>query len=513
MELNELMSFDNIIIQCHNNPDADAIACGFAMHQFFSQAGKKVRFIFGGKMPLDKPSLCKMVSYLNIPIEHIPEPGMISGADVPELLLLVDCQHGAGNVMPVQAEQVAVIDHHVPEGIQPELSTVRPDCGACAGLVRDLLLKAGYMPSRMVSTALHYGLYMDTQCFAELRNALDRDLLEEDDIDEEFLDSLKKNNLKLRDLDTASEALRCLDYNSERNCVTMHSPPCDPNLLGFLADLLLQVEEVDVGLVWQVDNDFIRYSVRSSTREVKASDLAAWLGSGGGHLRKAGGRLSMSALKKDHPDLWPAQYFQNRLREYFDHYEIIDCANFSGLDPQELTLHRKLPLTLGYVPCSEVFPEPCKIYVRMLESDVSFQANEKTYLMIGSTGEVYPISTATFQKSYICLDEPYSPDFTYMPKAAARPEQSPEFARTPSALSLHSGKNIDLRRHAKACKSKESRVWGKPLSRGVKVFSQWDPDQYMIGEVGDWLVGREDNLQDVYVVRQDIFVKTYTPAE
>lgn len=34
-------------------------------------------------------------------------------------------------------------------------------------------------------------------------------------------------------------------------------------------------------------------------------------------------------------------------------------------------------------------------------------------------------------------------------------------------------------------------------------------DSYLSGQPGDWLVARQENLKDVYIVKKDIFVKSY----
>lgn len=41
MRLSDLLSYDDIVIQCHDNPDADALASGAALHWYFTQKGKK----------------------------------------------------------------------------------------------------------------------------------------------------------------------------------------------------------------------------------------------------------------------------------------------------------------------------------------------------------------------------------------------------------------------------------------------------------------------------------------
>ena len=42
MYLNELDQYDSITIQAHDNPDADAIASGYALYVYFQAKGKNV---------------------------------------------------------------------------------------------------------------------------------------------------------------------------------------------------------------------------------------------------------------------------------------------------------------------------------------------------------------------------------------------------------------------------------------------------------------------------------------
>ncbi len=62
MKLSELLIFNPIIVQCHDNPDVDAF-----------------------------------------------------GEEFPGLLVTTDCQYGAGNVTKFPAKYVAIIDHHQEE--------------------------------------------------------------------------------------------------------------------------------------------------------------------------------------------------------------------------------------------------------------------------------------------------------------------------------------------------------------------------------------------------------------
>ena len=108
LKLGTLLNDSSIVIQCHDTPDADAIASGFALYDYFSSLGKSVRLIYSGKNTIDKPNLLLMISALNIPIEQAEH------AHVDGLLITVDCQFGAGNVSRLRedAENVVIIDHH-----------------------------------------------------------------------------------------------------------------------------------------------------------------------------------------------------------------------------------------------------------------------------------------------------------------------------------------------------------------------------------------------------------------
>ena len=42
MELKELLNYQNIVVQCHDNPDADAVASGYAVYQYLKKHDKNV---------------------------------------------------------------------------------------------------------------------------------------------------------------------------------------------------------------------------------------------------------------------------------------------------------------------------------------------------------------------------------------------------------------------------------------------------------------------------------------
>ena len=118
MELKTLLQFDSIVIQCHNDPDADAIASGFGVWSYLRANKKEPRLVYGGRYPVRKSNLVRMVECLEIPVEHVH-----ALEEEPELLLTVDCQPGERNV-----ERLSGKNWRQSITISPERK-VCPDCG------------------------------------------------------------------------------------------------------------------------------------------------------------------------------------------------------------------------------------------------------------------------------------------------------------------------------------------------------------------------------------------------
>ena len=91
MKLQDLLVYNDILIQCHDYPDPDSIASGFGIYCFMKIHGKKVRLIYSGIHDIRKPNLLIMIERLGIPVEYMKEQEY-----EPELLITADCvQFGA----------------------------------------------------------------------------------------------------------------------------------------------------------------------------------------------------------------------------------------------------------------------------------------------------------------------------------------------------------------------------------------------------------------------------------
>lgn len=494
MLLSKFDQFNKISILCHDNPDADALASGYALYTYFKHLGKDVRLIYSGPYKIQKANLTKMIELLDIPIEYYDQ------RKVEGLLITVDCQYGGGNVSPLEADTIAIIDHHQQENFDYPLTYICNYLGSCATVIWQMLRATDFpfcnYPN--VSTALYYGLYTDTNQFSELYHPLDKDMRDDLDADEAIIKRLKNSNLSLDEMEIAGLALIRYYFDPTYHYALIKARPCDPNILGVISDMMLQVDCVDTCVVYTILPAGVKLSIRSCVKEVKASELATFLtekiGSGGGHLEKAGGFINNHLLHKYFEDLSPENYLMNRLGEYHKSYEIIEATNYT-LDPEGLALYQKTQVPVGFVDASELLPAGTPIVIRTLEGDIDLSVSNDFYIMVGIDGEIYPIKREKFNQSYAIYEGCFTPlNMVYFP----------------SIKNKLTGETISLKNVATACIPKSTaKIYAKILDKTVKVFTLWSPNKYMLGQPGDYIACRADDPHDIYIIRGDIFHRTY----
>lgn len=497
MKLNELLKYDDIVIQCHDNPDADALASGYGVYWYLEKMGKNPKFIYRGMNEIQKSNLLMMISALEVPVDYAP-----NFYEKPELLVVVDCQYGQSNVTKTEAGTVAVIDHHQVIEELTELSEIRSTVGSCATVVWDMIRSEGLQVNedKLLSTALYYGLYTDTARLSEMNHPLDRDMIEVLDVSMSIVTEMSNSNISLEELKITGRAILDYDYYSKNRCLIIHAEKCDPNILGVISDFSMETSGVDVCVAFYISPEELKFSVRSCVREVHANELAACLadkiGGGGGHLKKAGGavypdKLESIGVSYDFKSI--NDLFVRRIEEYYDKYEII-YAKDAELDISTMKKYEKQPQELGYVKLTDVFPLNTMVEIRTLEGDVSLRLDDDKYLMIGIEGEVYPITKEKLEKSYIPTGKPYSRNFEYEPSIRN--------------LFTDEKKNVMSVAHG-VISSGRTRIYAKPLDRYIKLFTTWNDEKYYSGAPGDYIAVREDDIHDIYIINGRFFDQLY----
>lgn len=489
--------YHHIVIQCHDNPDADAIASGYGLYLYFLEHKKKVSLIYSGNLELSKPNLKLMVDTLAIPLQYTQ-----ALSEVPDLLITVDSQVKGGNIQWLEAYNYAEIDHHVSIGHKSFPHLIRPELSACSTLVWSLLLQDGFDPNAhpTLATALYYGLLTDSHFFSEVRHPLDKDMIDALDVDEQLIRRFRSSNLSMEDLETAGIALLRCSTNKTHHFAVLEARPCDPNILGFINDLAIQVDPIHVSIVYFEDPLGIKFSVRSSTSEVKANDFAAYLtkniGSGGGNTDKAGGYISLAAFNEHHLSPNSETFFHTATKAYFESFDVL-YAKTACLATSSMTSFVKKPIVIGYIPSTQLFKAGTPIRIRTLEGDIHIVTSDDTYIMVDIQGEAYPIQREKFYRTY----EPTHQNFDII------------YSYTPTVRNNLTGKAIELIHCIHPCiPTGTSKIYAYPLKKNTKLFTLWSDESYTTGLIGDYLAIRHDDPQDLSIIRQDIFHKTYAPC-
>ncbi len=500
LRLSELEQYNPITIQCHDNPDGDAIASGFGLYSYFRAKGKEVRLVYSGRNEIHKANLLLMVKALEIPITYIEKTEEACEG----LLITVDCQYGAGNVTKLPAEHVAIIDHHQIEIEDCPLSRIEPDYDSCSTLVWRMMSEEGYpVEDRNLGTALYYGLYTDTNQLTELFNPNDMDMRDEIIHDGDLINRLKQTNLSLQELEIAGIALLRIVYNEDYHYAVVKTKPCDPNLLGLISDFMIQVAEINACVVYNEQEDGYKLSVRSCSKEVPANDLVAFLtegiGSGGGHTDKAGGFVIRRLYEAKNKTLHTQAFFGNRMTEFFDSNRIIYACHYEKEISGMQEYHRKV-LTLGYVEPEKIFPVGTSATVRSVKGDLNLVIDGTQYLMIGVLGEVYLRSRENFQNMNGIRPGRFriQEDISYQPVIKNNAD----------------GRVEELIPYAGICESiSDIDIYAEELTQTVKVFPSWEAEHYQLGKPGDYLCVRKDNRHEIFIMEKGVFCKAYQKTE
>ena len=505
-----LLDYHYVLIQCHDNPDSDALASAFAIHRFLSEHGISSDIIYGGNAAISKPNLKLMCDLLHIKAHYFSDPAEWSKKDLPgSLLLTVDGQYGTGNMHRIPFTSIAVLDHHTAEntGTNTVFEDIRPFLGSCSTMIW-IFLKELAFPFHSfldVCTGLYYGLYMDTNSFSEVAHPYDMDMRDSLSYNTIHLRRLKNSNLTMNDLSIAGRTLINSVYDRKTRSAIFEAETCDPNILGFTSDLALQVDNIDCCIVFCRIEGGIKLSVRSCSREVMANELASriccGIGSGGGHHEKAGGFIRQDAQGLSNCS--PMRFLSRRLNDYFKGYDLLYSDDFNP-EYTEYRKYKKKPLPIGYVRTTDLYADGTEVIVRTLEGDSSFTAGSEVYIMVGMLQEVYPITKQLFESSYITLNGEYRPHVAILHENRYTPTIMDRTFREPKSILPF----------IKPCiPSENAIVYAKKLDRLTKIFSDWYPDGYMFGDRDDYFVFRAGCPEDIYVIEKGVFQYTYRLAE
>lgn len=270
------------------------------------------------------------------------------------------------------------------------------------------------------------------------------------------------------------------------------------------------LEETDTNVLMLVgkmsDSFLVRCMCR--TEQVRALELIDFVfgqfGIAKGTAEWAQGNISEVLLTvcMSEADVTDAtEYFMLRANEYFLGCEVINAVTFAKEASERISAmkeYEKAKVSWAYVKTTDIVPEGVTLSVRTLENDtgVLIKASENIYVMIGCLGEVYQIERQKFEASYEKSEEKLDV-FTQL------------FDFIPAVERIDDGSYIPIDELAHLCYPRRGAcILAQKLEQRTRVFSKNGSD-YFVGEKGDYLAVRRDDLSDVYIIQAEVFRRTY----
>lgn len=295
-----ILNGHEVFIQTHNYPDPDAIAAAFGMQKLLEEYKIKSKIVYEGT--LNKISGIRMIDYFNIEI--------FNANDLPEMneeayILIVDAQKYNKNCTDLPGIEIICIDHHpvMVECDEYEFVDIRK-VGACSSIIADYYCEAGIAPSTEVSTALLYGIKMDTNDFGRGVAELDVEMYYKlfPYADQHILEKMQLNSIEFGDLKAYGAAIENISVYKNVG-FAMLPFDCPDGLIAIVSDFILALDIVEFAVVYSVRAGGYKFSSRSEIENADAGKvlnaaLSKFGGNGGGHPFMAGGFLPIEAVNK-----------------------------------------------------------------------------------------------------------------------------------------------------------------------------------------------------------------------
>ncbi len=300
--LRRFLAYKSVCIQCHDNPDADTVASAFGVYRYLRAHDVDAAIIYGGSTPIDKTAMKILIRECDIQIEHV------DALPPSDILLLVDCQYGQGNAEVFDAERIAIIDHHIRKVDNAPDYFIESGYQSCSTIVWEMLKEEGYPVEEddALAVALLYGLYTDTACFADLFGSADNNMRTALFKEQPLFERLIKSNMSVLELMISGDALLNHYIDPKRHFAIVPALSCSQTVLGSIGDFIIQVDIVFLSFTYtRTDTDY-KISLRTCHEKLAANRILEYvcngIGSGGGHLKKAGGFISDKKLRQKYGD-------------------------------------------------------------------------------------------------------------------------------------------------------------------------------------------------------------------
>lgn len=289
--LNEAASFlkdcDDIVILTHQSPDGDCIGAGFALKDILDSFGKRCRII------CSDPFTKRYDFMTETGCGEEFEPQTVVAVDIADNQLM-------GNLREVYGDRVQLcIDHHVSNTGYAERTFLDAKASATCEIIYELAKEMNVQISRHCAACIYTGIATDTGCFkydctTARSHEITAELMRQFDINYALINRNMFDVKSVGRMKMESRAVELMETfcggKLTMICITaeaMEKLGVDGNDLEGCANLPLQAEGVEVGIMMKErEKDVYKISMRSAG-DINVSEICQTLG-GGGHAKAAG---------------------------------------------------------------------------------------------------------------------------------------------------------------------------------------------------------------------------------
>ncbi|MES3517794.1 MAG: bifunctional oligoribonuclease/PAP phosphatase NrnA [Natronomonas sp.] len=305
---------DSVSILMHPDPDPDSMAAAMGVGALVEQAGTRATLQYPGKIRRSENRAFETV--LDCSFDRIESADELAA----DTVVLVDHNSPRGFDGAEDLDPYAVVDHHPGNGDGEMFTDIRPDRGACAGIVGEYLRDRGWTAEQdggptippELATALLYGIQSDTTAFTRGCTDAEFDVAA-------FLfpaaDSGKLDRIAHPELDTETLEIksRAIDRRTHDGpfLVSHVGSLSNREALAVAAEELVRLEGVTAAIVTGENDGALHISGRSRDDRVHMGKVLQTALSGidgasaGGHSRMGGGQtpLPPPTGRGSHPQL------------------------------------------------------------------------------------------------------------------------------------------------------------------------------------------------------------------
>ena len=286
---------DRILILLHNDPDPDAMASGLALRNLLHRT--KTTAIIGAFHGVTRPENLRMANLLDIHVEKVTAESLTQYTKI----ATVDVQpHYFGGLIH---RVDLVVDHHqARDGYTAVFKDIRPDYGSTATILTEHMQSVAANVSERTATAMLYAIKSDTLFLSRHTHRADLEAFTflYPLANAALVRKMEGAEITIERLEFVSRAIECGQTRNQVFAAHIGSAPRE-DLIPYVADFLLQLEDVKWSIISGLVNDTIVIAVRNLGYSRNAGGFVkacfADVGNAGGHRAMAKAVVPVTAFR------------------------------------------------------------------------------------------------------------------------------------------------------------------------------------------------------------------------